>query len=40
MTFLHKILNFLFWPYRKVSMHIRYKRQLKKLREQDPFIYH
>jgi len=27
------------WPYNWVVLEIKYRRKLKKLREQDPFIY-
>ena len=27
------------WPYNWIVLEIKYRRKLKKLREQDPFIY-
>lgn len=40
MKFLQKIISILIWPYRKISLEYRYRKKLKELRKQDPFIYH
>jgi len=40
MIFLKKIVNLITWPYRKISFEYRYRKKLKELRKQDPFIYH
>ncbi len=39
MVYLKKIWAVITWPYRKVKEEIEYRKKLKKLREQDPFIY-
>tara|TARA_S200000501_G_scaffold335985_1_gene341030 strand:- start:356 stop:478 length:123 start_codon:yes stop_codon:yes gene_type:complete len=39
MVYLKKIWEIITWPYRKVKEEIEYRKKLKKLREQDPFIY-
>tara|TARA_Y200000002_G_C22498551_1_gene586123 strand:- start:410 stop:532 length:123 start_codon:yes stop_codon:yes gene_type:complete len=39
MVLLKKIKDIILWPYVTIRDHIRYKKKLKKLREQDPFIY-
>jgi len=39
MVYLKKIWSILIWPYTRIKEEIIYRRKLKKLREQDPFIY-
>ena len=43
MKTIKKVLKFLWsiitWPYRKIKEEIEFRKRLKKLREQDPFIY-
>lgn len=39
MVYLKKIWAVITWPYRKIKEEIAYRKKLKKLREQDPFIY-
>ena len=39
MVLLRKLKALILWPYIKIRDHIRYKRKLKKLKEQDPYIY-
>jgi hypothetical protein len=36
---LQKIIDFLFFPFRKFQEHMKLKRRLKELRKRDPFIY-
>jgi len=38
-NFLKKIWYYLTWPYVWVKEEIEFRKRLKKLREQDPFIY-
>ena len=39
MVWLKKIWSFITWPYRKIKEELAFRRKLKKLREEDPFIY-
>ncbi len=39
MVWLKKIRDFFLWPYYRIRDEIEFKKKLKKLREQDPFIY-
>ena len=43
MKTIKKVLNFVWsiitWPYRKIKEEIEFRKRIKKLREQDPFIY-
>jgi|TARA_B100001094_G_scaffold4940_1_gene4465 hypothetical protein len=43
MKTIKKVLKFLWsiitWPYRKIKEEIEFRKRIKKLREQDPFIY-
>lgn len=39
MVYLRKIKDIIIWPYVAIRDHIRYKQKMKKLKEQDPFIY-
>ena len=39
MVYLKKIWEIIIWPYTKIKDEIAYRKKLKKLREQDPFIY-
>ena len=39
MVYLKKLWEFITWPYRKIKEEIIYRKKLKKLKEQDPFIY-
>jgi hypothetical protein len=36
---LRLIWYYICWPYNWVMLEIRYRKKLKKLREEDPFIY-
>ena len=36
---LNSIWYYIFWPYSWVVLEIKYRKKLKKLREEDPFIY-
>ncbi len=36
---LRRIWYYVRWPYDWIVLEIKYRRKLKKLREQDPFIY-
>jgi hypothetical protein len=43
MKTIKKVLKFLWsiitWPYRKIKEEIEFRKRIKKLQEQDPFIY-
>tara|TARA_B100001059_G_scaffold174821_1_gene175181 strand:- start:384 stop:518 length:135 start_codon:yes stop_codon:yes gene_type:complete len=43
MKTIKKVLKFVWsiitWPYRKIKEEIEFRKRIKKLREQDPFIY-
>ena len=39
MVWLRKIRDFFLWPYYRIRDHIEFKKKIKKLREEDPFIY-
>lgn len=43
MVFIKKYLKIIWswitWPYRRIKEEIEFRRKMKKLREQDPFIY-
>jgi len=34
-----KIINFIFWPIRKIKQEIAFRKKIKELRKRDPFIY-
>ena len=36
---LNSIWYYICWPYNLVVLEIKYRKKLKKLREEDPFIY-
>ena len=39
MVWLKKIWSFITWPYRKIKEEREFRKRLKELRKQDPFIY-
>jgi hypothetical protein len=39
MVLIKKVWQIIIWPYTKIRDEIRFKKRLKKLRKQDPFIY-
>jgi len=39
MVYLKKVWRILIWPYTKIRDEIRFRKRLKELRKQDPFIY-
>jgi len=39
MVYLKQIWRILIWPYTKIRDEIRFRKRLKELRKQDPFIY-
>jgi hypothetical protein len=39
MVYLKKIWAWITWPYNKIKEELAYRRKLKKLKDQDPFIY-
>jgi len=39
MKILKKLWSLITWPYRKITLEIRYRKKLKELKKRDPFIY-
>lgn len=39
MVYLKKLWAILIWPYTRTQEEIRFRKKLKELRKQDPFIY-
>jgi len=39
MVYLKKLWEIITWPYRRIKEELEYRKKLKKLKEQDPFIY-
>ena len=39
MVYLKKIWEIIIWPYTKIKEELAYRKKMKKLKEQDPFIY-
>jgi len=33
------ISNIILWPYRRITEEIRFRKRLKELKDQDPFVY-
>jgi hypothetical protein len=39
MVLIKKVWRIIIWPYTRIKEEIVFRRKLKKLKEQDPFIY-
>jgi hypothetical protein len=39
MVYLKKLIKILCWPYTKIRREIAFRKRLRDLRKQDPFIY-
>jgi len=39
MVYLKKLWEIIIWPYTKIKEELTYRKKLKNLKEQDPFIY-
>lgn len=33
------LINIILWPYRKIKSELAWRKRLKELQEQDPFVY-
>jgi hypothetical protein len=38
-NFLQKLWYYFSYPYKKIKIELEFRKKLKKIREQDPFIY-